>query len=383
MTKEKKNTYDEMLERINQQFTSGLEENGLMWFKDWNIQPNSRNGKTNTNYHGANHLNLAMNGFIDSRYYTFKQANELGYKVRKGSKAQEIVKFAYWDKKEKKYLSYSEYSLKKLLPETSDDVCMFLKTYYLFNAEQLDGIELEKHVEKHFNIDLITAIAKAMGVSVNVGSHYKAPCYVPSEHAIYLPSLDMFKTQSGLLATALHELSHATGKALEREMKGDKKSKSYAYEELIAETSATILCNYFEIENGVNNNHKAYINSWLTSLKGDKKYFVNAFKEAEKASAYIIDLYEKEANKQVEKIDNSEKAIPETITSVTVDDKNGQTSFKLNNRSTSSQLKLNNEWMKKAPKTTIKQICRKWKGATTEDGLDILDFMQVFRPDCF
>ena len=74
---------------------------------------------------------------------------------------------------------------------------------------------------------------------------------------------------------------------------------------------------------------------------------------------------------------------PKTITSVTVDDKNGQTSFKLNNRSTSSQLMLNNEWMKKAPKTTIKQICRKWKGATTESGLDILDFMQVFRPDCF
>lgn len=78
--------------------------------------------------------------------------------------------------------------------------------------------------------------------------------------------------------------------------------------------------------------------------------------------------------------------VPETITSV-VDNSNGQTSFKLNNRSTSShtssQLILNNEWMKKAPKTTIKQICRKWKGATTENGLDILDFMQVFRPDCF
>lgn len=293
-TKEKKNTYDEMVERINQQFTNGLEEKGLKWFSKWNIQPNSVNGKTNTHYHGVNHLNLAMNGFIDSRYFTFKQANELGYKVKKGSKSQEVVKFAYWDKKEKKYLTHSEYTLKKLLPETQDDVCMFLKTYYLFNAEQLDGIELEEHEKKHFNIDLITEIAKAMGVSVTVGSHYKAPCYVPSENAIYLPSLDMFKTQSGLLATAFHELSHASGKPLKRNLENEKRSKSYAFEELIAETSATILCNYFGIENGVNDNHKAYINSWLASLKGDKKYFVNAFKEAEKASAYIIDLYEKE-----------------------------------------------------------------------------------------
>lgn len=83
-TKEKKNTYDEMVERINQQFTNGLEEKGLKWFKEWSIQPNSVNGKTNTHYHGVNDNHKAyINSWLESlkgdkKYFVnaFKEAEK-------------------------------------------------------------------------------------------------------------------------------------------------------------------------------------------------------------------------------------------------------------------------------------------------------------------
>ena len=41
------------------------------------------------------------------------------------------------------------------------------------------------------------------------------------------------------------------------------------------------------------------------------------------------------------------------------------------------------EWVKTAPKTTIKHICRAWKGAVTENDITINEVMKDVRPDCF
>ena len=57
--------------------------------------------------------------------------------------------------------------------------------------------------------------------------------------------------------------------------------------------------------------------------------------------------------------------------------------FELSNSYASAELKLNMEWVKTAPKTTIKHICRVWKGAVTENYITINDLMKEVRPDCF
>ena len=57
--------------------------------------------------------------------------------------------------------------------------------------------------------------------------------------------------------------------------------------------------------------------------------------------------------------------------------------FELINNYASAELKLNMEWVKTAPKTTIKYICRVWKGAVTENDITINDVMKDVRPDCF
>ena len=182
--------------------------------------------------------------------------------------------------------------------------------------------------------------------------------------------------------TLIHEISHAVMhnrkiQGLENITKEDR--------EIQAESVAYIISSYLGLETS------EYSFGYVASYVGNKEKIEN-FQKNLKVIQFCANALIEKLEKIIEKGIAPTRAIseslakievPETITSVTVDNSNGQTSFKLNNRSTSSQLKLNNEWMKKAPKTTIKQICRKWKGAQTEDGLDILDFMQVFRPDCF
>ena len=182
--------------------------------------------------------------------------------------------------------------------------------------------------------------------------------------------------------TLIHEISHAVMhnrkiQGLENITKEDR--------EIQAESVAYIISSYLGLD------ASDYSFGYVASYVGNKEKIENFQKNLKViqfcANALIEKLEKLASNATPEakeiKAPLAKVEAPKTITSVTVDNSNGQTSFKLNNRSTSSQLKLNNEWMKKAPKTTIKQICRKWKGATTESGLDILDFMQVFRPDCF
>ena len=57
--------------------------------------------------------------------------------------------------------------------------------------------------------------------------------------------------------------------------------------------------------------------------------------------------------------------------------------FELSNNHASAELKINMEWIKTAPKTTIKYICRVWKGAVTENDITINEVMKDVRPDCF
>lgn len=291
-------TYNEFIENLTKQFEEGLEKKGLKWFQDWDYCLDQINGKTLKEYQGVNALALSLNGFTDSRYFTFLQAQEKGYKVKKGSKGNTVIKFSYWDRLTKQPISFKEYQEK--VNDPTQDVTMFTKFYTVFNAEQLEGIELEERAKpKNYDTSLIDEIGEKMNVEIVKGSPYQSPCYVPIEDKVYLPNIDMFKSQSGLLATALHELSHANASRVGRSQEGRRKGstkerEAYAYEELIAEISATILCNYWSIEKKVDDNHIAYIQSWLSALKSDKKYFVSAFKEAEKSANYIINLIEGE-----------------------------------------------------------------------------------------
>ena len=191
------------------------------------------------------------------------------------------------DWKHGRQISEAEY---KALSE-EDKKRVFTKTIksFVFNAEQVEGIEPLVKETKKFSVKLIEHIAKKLHLGLDYESN-GSPCYIPSRDAVSLPAVKLFKSQKYLYASALHEFSHATGheSRLNRDIRNFFGTEAYAFEELVAESSATMLCAYLGIEKEVDKNHKAYVKSWLKACKENKNALIDAFKLAEKACDYII-----------------------------------------------------------------------------------------------
>ena len=319
-------------------------------------------------------------GFTASMVKGFQTWKKDGRFVKKGAKALQI--FAPVPTKYKKEVENDDGT-----KEEKEVEYLSFKPTYVFDISQTEGAEVP-HITSQL-LEKVDGFENLMKLLIQL-----SPCEVKFENIQEVDVYGYYDSVNNYIAvkngigeaqavkTLIHEISHAVMhnrkiQGLENITKEDR--------EIQAESVAYIISSYLGLD------ASDYSFGYVASYVGNKEKIENFQKNLKViqfcANALIEKLEKLASNATPEakeiKAPLAKVEAPKTITSVTVDNSNGQTSFKLNNRSTSSQLKLNNEWMKKAPKTTIKQICRKWKGATTESGLDILDFMQVFRPDCF
>lgn len=104
-------------EEFTDEFISILQsEKPLEWIQGWAANGVSRpyNGGSNREYSGINRFILGLtsleHGWADPRFFTFKQASDDGYSIKKGEKATRVEYWAVWDNEKKKSLSISEYS---------------------------------------------------------------------------------------------------------------------------------------------------------------------------------------------------------------------------------------------------------------------------------
>lgn len=86
------------------------------------------NFKTKNEYTGGNADTLAKSGFSSQFWMTYKQAQEMGYQVRKGSEGTRLMKVIEKEVKNK----ITGKLEKKLLP----------KRFTVFNMDQMDKIEV-------------------------------------------------------------------------------------------------------------------------------------------------------------------------------------------------------------------------------------------------
>ena len=63
---------------------------------------------------------------------------------------------------------------------------------------------------------------------------------------------------------------------------------SYAFEELVAEISASFICCHLGFE--YSTQHSSYVKSWLEVLKEDKKAIFKASSQAQKATEFILNF---------------------------------------------------------------------------------------------
>ena len=288
--------YQEVTDRIIQQLEQGI----IPWHKPWKMSGLSIKGATDLRKLAFNRITKtaysALNQMLLSRvgeYASYKQWQNVGGKVKKGAKA-EIVVFWKWIETKTKD------------PKTDEDKLVkipFLRYYQVFHIDDVDGVkpltfeEVKEPSETAFDPEeqaeeLMNAYQEREDISIRYGGN--SAFYAPMQDYIQLPERYQFgKKASEFYSTAFHEIVHSTGHKdrLDREnFFAGFGSENYSKEELVAEIGSAGLLNLLNIETASTfTNSVAYIQSWVKTLRNDKKMIVQASSKAEKAVRYIID----------------------------------------------------------------------------------------------
>lgn len=259
-------------------------ENGVRpWTSAWRTNPASgvclipTNAASGRAYSGMNTLLLwmaaAQKGYPTHGWVTFRQANELKAKVRKGEKSTTVI-----------YVSWKNVADEGQPERMSPRV----KAYSVFNLAQLDN--LPEHLTAPpepwpERLDGFRKMVDATGITVQPGAK---PCYFPGPDVVQIPNHSDFDSDDDFVSTLSHELVHATGHPSRLNRKFNEKifKREYATEECVAELGACFLCaalgfSYVEAQS------PAYIDGWLKVLKADTRAIFSIASYASQAADWI------------------------------------------------------------------------------------------------
>lgn len=273
--------YQTVTHRILDQIRSGV----APWRKSWHSGL-PRSLATGREYRGVNILLLATSPFESAYWLTFKQAQRLGGRVRKGEKATSIV---FW-----KWRTEPVDAKNGEKPDKQTRPCVpFI--FPVFNLEQVEGIERPAEdrppVAEHRRVvadQMLQVMARPPTITHSATGQ---PAYLPSEDRIILPHLSQFQSVDHYYAVLFHELVHATGHAsrLDRFRANPLEAwERYSFEELVAEFGAAFLCGFAGIQNQATEDLQAgYIQGWAEALSNDPRMLLRAASAAQRATDYV------------------------------------------------------------------------------------------------
>lgn len=275
----KKDIYQTVTDSIIEALEAGVKPWVCPWVRGGEGAGLPANLATGTAYSGINIMLLwcsaAKQGFQDSRWLTYKQAQALGGQVRKGEYGTTAIFYK---------------TLEKEADDGGIEKIPMLKSFTVFNVEQIDGLAIDAAPQPVAEFDPLPQAETLMTRSgAKITEKGVKAFYRPATDEIVLPERFRFADAANFYATGLHELVHWTGVAsrLNRE-KGHKfGSEEYAFEELIAELGSAFLMADLGITGEVQ--HESYIASWLKALKDDKRYIFKAAAAASKAHRWLMD----------------------------------------------------------------------------------------------
>lgn len=297
--KSKTNTNKDVYARILEQIMTGLDNGVAVWSKSWTpaMDKGFSNPLSGFSYRGQNVWLLAwammLSGWDSPYFATYKQIQESGGQVIKGSKGISLVKwFPYTEtpKQAAERLNVPVAQVKKTDCETVGLKCSWFTVFNLkAQTTGLDELipvtEPEKVVNSIQECENILA-GYADEPDIMTGN---LAAYSPDRDTIILPAMTQFNKPESYYATRFHEDVHSTGHVsrLNRDLSGKFGSKKYASEELVAELGAAFLCGRARIETKTIENHTAYIQSWKKLLTDEPDILFKAMTEARKAVEYM------------------------------------------------------------------------------------------------
>ena len=308
----------EDVNKIAGYFIKAIETNTAPWMKPWkaNEYIDDFNPVTKTTYSGINSVILP---FIretefhssDPRWYTFNNAKEQNFMVKKGAKATPIVFYGTVPiGKDGKALAVDEEG------NPIGEAVRFrstLRFYKVFHASQLGVPQFDKdgnlqrdktgtvistpiepfEQPKIETIDFkpITSAEKVLQQSGARIYHDQSDksFYTPVNDSIHLCPKENYINETLYYGTALHELTHWTGaeSRLNRDLKHYSVSETArAREELIAEIGSYALCKDLKLDFNPQNS-AAYVQSWCEILRDKPDEIMKATHAALEAKEYI------------------------------------------------------------------------------------------------
>lgn len=277
-------TRTDIYQTVTDRIITALEAGVKPWVCPWQRVPGMSglpsNYATGTAYSGMNIMLLwcsaSEQGFSDSRWMTYKQAQSEGGQVRRDEHGTTAIFYT---------------TLEKENDAGDTEHIPMLKTFTVFNVEQIDGLPLT--TEAVSPAETFEPLPQAENLFQSSGANIiekgQNAFFSPSTDEVWLPERHLFSDAANFYATGLHELVHWSGgkTRLNREMKGKFGSEGYAAEELVAELGSAFLMAELGIVGEVQ--HESYIASWLKALKNDKRYIFKAVSAASKAHRYLMD----------------------------------------------------------------------------------------------
>lgn len=267
-----------------------MEQGGNTWAQSWSAAAHCgmpANARTGARYNGINVLLLlgaaAEAGFGSNAWLTFKQAADLGAKVRKGEKGVACCFFEMVKKKEQAQEGEEE--------QGAFPMC---KPFWLFNVAQIDGLPqdvteaAQPALHKFEPIEAAERLAVASGATIEHGG--ERAFFRSAADCIGMPAKERFKTPENYYGTLMHELTHWTGgeSRLNRTFGKRFGDDAYAFEELVAELGAAFVMGHLGLVDATIEGHAGYLELWLKVLRNDKTAIFSAAKHAGQAYEYLI-----------------------------------------------------------------------------------------------
>jgi antirestriction protein ArdC len=274
-----------------------LEQGIIPWKQPWNDYGPAANYISKKPYHGINQL--ILNGLhVKPFYLTFKQAKDLGGRIRKGAKSIPVVywNFIYRDKETNRRVDPSKVDS---IPKDNLVKTAFLKYYRVFNIDDVLHVkfDLPEISRNHDNIPIerCEQLLARMKDRPQIKHTENLAYYHPVYDYINMPPIELFRSAELYHSVLHHELIHFSGHPKRLNRFGNDGISSFnssnTLEELVAEIGAAFLNNHCGILNDDTlTDSSAYIQGWLKKLRDDKKFIIEASGKAQKAVDYILDV---------------------------------------------------------------------------------------------
>lgn len=211
-----------------------MQEGNTPWQRPWAAEAmRPKNATTDNAYRGVNLVLLGLaggaiasrTGQADSRWCTYRQAEERGWQVRKGEKGTMIVKLVEFDREGLASGQAGSAGSDGQESGQEDGQKRFaLRRCFVFNAQQIDRMP---PMEPSVASDPFEPVARAEAIiealktqtGLRVVHGGDKACYVPALDEVRLPDKGSFRgvdpsrpgsAAHAYFSTALHECSHST-----------------------------------------------------------------------------------------------------------------------------------------------------------------------------